>query len=229
MKKMIGMANLKEVVMQKKYVMLLLILAFSFSCETKRAVDTSLQGKNIKTEIPLTKKGQPDFFYRLSKYQASKLQLDSLEIGYDSLQIRIWYNYGLLDIQNVAIIKRNNGQWKAELLTLNFDENDSSLMRMPILKERINKVPASGWTFFLKGLVELNIMGLPDQRKVSGYKEMLGADGVSYNVEVATKEEYRFFSYWQPDIYKKESKEAMNMELTLEFLEKELSFKRLKR
>lgn len=214
--------------MRNIYVIVLLSSLLFLSCKTKPVVDTTPQGKNIKRDIPLTKKGNPDYFYKLSKYQASKLKLDSLEIGYDSLQIRIWCEYGLLNAQNVIIIKGNNNKWSAELLTLQFGENDSSYMQMPILKERINKVPTSGWPSFINGLTSLNITRLPDQGKVAGYKDILGADGVSYIVEVATKEEYRLYSYWQPDIYKKEYKEAMSMELILEFLEKELSFKRLK-
>ncbi|MDP3665971.1 MAG: hypothetical protein Q8R50_04760 [Sediminibacterium sp.] len=223
------MSNLKEVVMQKMYVIPLSLLMLLFSCKTKPTVETLLQKKNIKREIPFTKKGEPAFIYRLYKYQASHLKLDALEVGYDSLQIRIWYDYGLLDVKNVVVIKGGNEQWSAELLTLQFDDNDSSYMRKPILKERINKVPVSGWPSFIKGLSELNITKLPDQAKVAGYKDILGADGVSYNVEVATKEEYRFYSYWQPGAYKKKFKEAMSMESALEFLEKELSFKRLKR
>jgi len=225
---MIRIANVKEVFMRRIYIILLLLPVFSFSCKTKPAVDTSLQEKNIKKEIPLTKKGQPNYFYKLYKYEANQLKLDSLEPGYDSLQIRIWYDYGLLDTQNVIVIKGGNGQWSAELLTLGFNANDSSYLRTPILKERITKVPASGWPSFIKELIELNITRLPDQGKVPGYKDILGADGVSYSVEVATKNEYRFYSYWQPDTYKKAYKEAMNMESALEFLEKELSFKRQK-
>lgn len=214
--------------MRNTYVIVLLVLLFFLSCKTKPVVDIAPQGENIKRDIPLTKKGEPDYFYKLTKYQASKLKLDSLEIGYDSLQIRIWCEYGLLNAQNVIIIKGNNNKWSAELLTLQFDENDSSYMQMPILKDRINKVPTSGWPSFINVLTSLNITKLPDQGKVAGYKDVLGADGVSYIVEVATKEEYRLYSYWQPDIYKKDYKEAMSMESILQFLEKELAFKRLK-
>lgn len=200
----------------------------SFSCKTKSKSDTSIEKTDIRQDIPLTKKGQPDYFYKLYSYQASQLKLDSLEVGYDSLQIRIWYNYGLLDVQNVVVIKKNSERWSADLLTFQYDENDSSYMRRPILKEKISKLPALGWSSFIKELIEFNIMKLPDQSKVAGYKDILGADGVNYSIEVATKEEYRFYSYWQPDVYKTEFKEAMSMALILEFLEKELSFKKLK-
>jgi hypothetical protein len=213
--------------MKNIYVILLLLPMFSLCCKTKPKGDTLLQENTVKRDIPLTKKGRPDFFYKLNTYQASILKLDSLEIGYDSLQIRIWCNYGLLDVRNVIVIKRNNELWNAELLTVIFDENDSSYMRKPILKERINKIPTSGWSSFINKLVELNVTQLPDQSKVSGYKDILGADGVTYNVEVATMSQYRFYSYWQPNIYKGKYKEAKNIDQILELIEKELSFKRL--
>lgn len=215
----------------KKVIYLPVIIFFIFLSSCKNELRQKIDSKQeyIRKEIPLTKNGKPFYFYKLAKYQASKLKLDSLEVGYDSLQIRIWCEYGLLNAQNVVVIKGSNGKWSAELLTLYFDANDSSYMQIPILKERINKVPASGWSSFIKGLTELNITRLPDQGKVTDYKDILGADGVSYIVEVATKEEYRIYSYWEPDAYKKEYKEAMSMESALEFLEKEFSFKRLKR
>lgn len=65
-------------------------------------------------DIPLDKKGRPRSYYRNKGGVENKLGLQSLENGFDSLQIRIWYGYAFNDTSQLAIFKNSNGNWKGD-------------------------------------------------------------------------------------------------------------------
>jgi hypothetical protein len=69
-------------------------------------------------------------------------------------------------------------------------------------------------------LLELKVLTLPHQFDVKGYGG--GLDGRTYNVEVATKDQYRFYGYWEPQYYQNKFWQAKNMADILRLLEKEL-------
>lgn len=215
--------------MKMKIGLIIFLSVIICCCNTRH--ESSYKNSSVDTvtkEIPLTKKGKPDFFYKLIKQKAAQLKLDSLEKGYDSLQIRIWYDYSFLENQQLVVIKRVSQKWNCELYTLKVDWNDSSRYDKIISKIVIEKEPISGWDNFTKQLLDLKIMSLPDMRKVPGYNEIIGADGNSFNVEIATKDKYRFYGYWEPGNFS-QYWQAKNMEDILRLIEREFDFKRLRK
>lgn len=208
--------------MIKLIVITLLMLSF-FSCHTeevnqenKALIDTSIV---IQKYIPQIN-GRPDIFYKMAKQRAYQLRLDSLELGYDSLQIRIWYDYSLISLRRLVIIKNEGGKWsaKAYRLLASWYNGRDSIYR----KESIPIEPKSGWNDFLKSLFKLPVMTLPNEYEIGGGG---GLDGNAFSIEVATKNRYRFYSYENP------SRDAglpqvREMDAILTLVQKELGIKR---
>jgi hypothetical protein len=64
------------------------------------------------------------------------------------------------------------------------------------------------------------VLSLPNQDDIPNYGN--GTDGRTYNVEVATKNQYRFYGYWEPQEYQNKFWQAKNMADILKLFETEL-------
>lgn len=181
--------------------------------------------KKIDNNIPLNSKKLPVLKYRFISYEASLLGLDSLVLGYDSLQIRIWVDSSLKHRKKLIVLKKQKAIWLADFLILEFESIPNSIFEKPIVKEHKQIVFSSNWGEVIKAINNLSILSLLDQGKISGYAATGGADGITYTLEYATKSKYRFCSYWQPQVYQKkywQAKKMMSFVLTiLEALKKD--------
>jgi hypothetical protein len=139
-----------------------------------------------------------NIFYRLTKQKEKQLNLDAIEDGFDSLQIRIWFEHSFIEDRELLVIKKVNSSWVGELHFLKVEWNDSSITETVVQHKELQKAPISGWENFMSKLFRLKIMSLPDISKIPGYGEGLVADGTSFSVEVATNKIYRFYRYWEP-------------------------------
>jgi hypothetical protein len=201
-------------IMQKLSFILFSVLLFSCKGQKKPSqLEPSSQEDTVtsfKREIPSYKDGEVDLFYTLKKQKEKQLKLDSLESGFDSLQIRIWYDYALLINRELIVIKRANGKWSAEHHEMIVDW-DAYKNTETIKTNKIRSVtPKSGWDRFITELVSLKIMTLPNMDDIPGLQDNW-TDGVTYNVEIATKKQYRFYSYHLPDKFEDKFPQAKNM------------------
>lgn len=177
--------------------------------------------------------GDSSYSFQRFRHIQENLNLESIENGFDSIQIRIWMNYGLLRKEHLVIFKNDGNKWNGLLIDFESDSKiveDSigsfgNLTNYAITKE-INVSPGSGWKSFIKKLSELKIFTLPDSENVPGMN-WGGGDLPVYSIEIATKKLYRFYTYTLPSSYEKNIPEAKNMEAILKLLEKEFRFKRL--
>ena len=178
-------------------------------------VDTT---KPFKKEIPTYHGGGVDIFYELAKTKQKQLDLDSLESGFDNLQIRIWYDFSLVRERKLVVITNKDTTWKATIYDLQVDWDGQT---ETILSKKVRQAtPKSGWADFSKKLLYLKVLTLPDQYDIPNYDE--GNDGRTYNVEVATKNQYRFYGYWEPQHYQDKFWQAKNMADILKLFEQEL-------
>lgn len=74
--------------------------------------------EEIFKEIPFEKNGDYVSVYKKAKAIANLLELDSLEVGYDSIQVRIWFCYGLLKKTHLIIILNQNSKWGGKFYDL---------------------------------------------------------------------------------------------------------------
>ncbi|AEV98040.1 hypothetical protein A4D02_14620 [Niastella koreensis] len=134
-----------------------------------------------------------EYSYKYINEDANSLQLDSLEAGYDSLQIRIWLGHSLARVRHVVILKYKDQDWTGQLVSF----SDETGKHHPVKKLR--KVsPRSGWRVLIDSLFKLGIVTLPHDTAITGYSCEGGTDGISYDFEIATSTGYRFYRYDNP-------------------------------
>lgn len=162
--------------------------------EPRHVNQTSVPG--FVRDIPVIKDGkikrEEDPFYEYINAEAFALQLDSLEAGYDSLQLRVWLGHSMAITKHIVIMKYKNKKWSAQLVSYSRETRNDK----PIKKVR--KIsPVSGWNILMGKLFKLNITTLPSETELANYNG-IGLDGISYEFEIATPKMYRFYSYGNP-------------------------------
>jgi hypothetical protein len=171
------------------------MLAF---CNNKNPKEDRLGGKalsidTIKKEISMLRDGGLSPYYYETRKVSSAIGLNSIEEGFDSLQIRIWYP-SLINTKVVTISKLEGG-WEAFVYNYRYDVQNG--VDTIVGNPRKILTPISGWSKFINDLLELGVTTLPDFQKIPGYGGF-GADGITFSIEVADTDKYRFYSYHQP-------------------------------
>lgn len=181
-------------------------------------IDTA---KFFSKEIPKYDDGKLDLFYLLAKENQKEFKLDSIENGYNGLEIRVWYEFSRVPERRLVIITNNDTIWQATSYSwkVNWDGEKESVNS----KEIKQVTPKSGWPIFASKLLGFHITTLPDMNNISGYQD--GKDGKMYNIEIASKNHYRFYSYWQPHDNRDKIQEAKDMSKILDLFNSELGVK----
>lgn len=147
--------------------------------------------------------------------------LDSLNNGFDSIQIKIWYGCVLYH-ERLIVLSLVSNKWRAELCQRQFSGKypDFSMSR------KVNNVkPKSGWDSVITGLFNLKILTLPDLDKIDGFVEESVTDGCYVSIEIATKKIYREYGYSNPDLYVRQHWQAKNIVDIARFLNTEFRIK----
>jgi hypothetical protein len=173
----------------------------------------------VRKEIPNDRRGRPDYMYKMAHQKAGQLGLYPLESGFDSLEVRIWLDYSLAVHRQLIVLTRKDGQWKGRFITMAIEWNkrgDSELVKH---SSNVAVVPTMGWTAFRKELFALGITTLPNGPDG-------GEDGTSYDIEVANRNTYRFYSYWSPESTEDKDQGSKKMVSIIHLLERAFQFKR---
>ena len=187
-----------HLIMQKLIIIFFCILLFS--CNGRGNSSISKPSPKVDTttifkkEIPTYKIGGVDLFYELKKQKEKQLKLDSLESGFDSLQIRIWYHDALLINRELIVIKRTNQKWTADHYEMIVEWDVYKNTETITTNKVTSLIPKSGWYNFITKLLDLKIMTLPNMNDIPGLADNWH-NGITYNIEVATKKQYRFYGY----------------------------------
>lgn len=193
-----------------------------FSCKNNlNEIDNQQIG--FTSDIATDTKGKQSLFESIKLIRDS-LKLDTLENGYDSLQIRFWIGYSFTSKQQVIILKNQQGNWKSYYCEYmpHYIKNTDSLIYFE--KNIINKVPKSSWNTFIDKLYSYDVLILPDYSKLTDYPIPNDANGIT--IEVSTKNSYRLYHYPSPGLARGFS-EARNMENILNLVIQELDIKLL--
>lgn len=201
----------------------LIIISLSLNSKTFGQKTTDSLSNKIRIEIPTEENGRLVSLYYTTKTYNRLLKLDSLEKGYDSIQIRIWCNYGLLKRRHLVVMSSQKGKWTGKLYVLMINRKNDKEYFIESNEEKY-AVPKSGWGDLIRIMNSLNIPGLVSCDYLTGYG--FGVDTDYYMVEIGTKNKYRFYDYFDPKSNSKEYKEAKAIEKFLSVLESEFSFTR---
>lgn len=208
------------------------ILFYSASCDRviinkdNAAINSILQKMSADTfvlDIPMVIGGN-DFIpeYSRAKESARDLKLKQLINGTDSIELRVWFNYG--NEQQCLRVFNDKNEWNGELITVHYTPPKDEQSNWGVSSSVEKKEPKNGWNNYLKKSVELGILTLPDCDKVPGYSFSTGfSKTVAF--EIATANLYRFYSYVSPIYFRKTIKEADNVEELFELMQLEFGFK----
>lgn len=144
--------------------------------------------------------------------------MDTLENGYDSLQIRLWYESD--SSRKIVVIKKNR-QWVAECYTYHINTENPDSIYVDKL-EMIRSLPKMSWPKLMDSLINLNVLTLPDQENVPGLA--IYYNNSTVNVEVATRTKYRFYSYAAPVKLAKNFEEARSLIQIMKLIRDEFGF-----
>jgi hypothetical protein len=175
-------------------------------------------------DIPVDSNGQPKMFFLLKRIIERKIDLPTLENGFDSLQIRIWYGQAFSDSLQLIVFKHSKARWSAQLYNMfyHYDKTRDSIVSIDKNVKAI--IPQRAWKYFMMRINRLKITSLPDASQIPDYGEC--QDGYGVTIEVASVSKYKIYNYscfreyytiWQ----------ANKIEQLMELLEKQFRFKRL--
>ena len=197
------------------------ILVFLGCKDNHNSQDSLYQFKHptdttFKKEIPTT-----GYSYKSDKYKEKQLGLENLESGFETLQIRLWVDYALYKGKELYTIKNKNGKWSAEfykMMTERTEKGEDSI----VSKEIKNVTPKSGWDSLLTNLLNLKIATLPNMDNIPGLVDMID-DEVDFNIEIASKYQYRFYGYHSPEYFQDKFWQAKNMTQIVKLIREELN------
>jgi hypothetical protein len=197
-----------------------------FSCKNQSSESSEgYLNLNIPKDIPTYKNGKPRSFYSNKALVETKLGLNSLENGFDSICLRFWYGYSNLDRGQLLILKNIGGKWSGQLINFQYHFNKGGDSISNISKDVQDIRPKSGWGFIVSKLKDLAIADLPDDINIQGYQRV--ADGNTLIIETSTKTNYRIFSYKEPSIAARTCGEAGRIVEWLNLMKEQFDYKQL--
>jgi len=165
----------------------------------------TIPDNNVVKDIPKYPNGDLFTYYILAKQKQEQLELSVPENGYDSLLIRMWFTYpeGRYQFGELVELRVDtNNVISARYTMLNIFFNSSR--RYEVINSHWDTLmtPKCGWKAFMDTLNDLQITKLPTIESIPKYIAINGKNKYDYgnslltvSVEVATKNEYRFFQY----------------------------------
>ena len=196
-----------------------LTYCFIISCDSQgKANFNKIQPDSVLKDIPVGNRGEYFSSYIFTRQIEKKLNLDELEKGYDSIQIRIWRGFANTDSSQLIILKSQNDEWKGFVGNFKFFFNERNEL-ISINKKIEQKSPRSSWNGFMRRINEMKINDLPDCNELSNYPQISG--GENFIFEIATKRKYRIYNYPEPDMAKDEIWQAKNVIEIFELIEYE--------
>ncbi len=164
-----------------------------------------------------------NFTQKMDKKLEALLKLESLQKGFDSLQIRVWIDCGN-KISSLIVLERERYQWNAVFYSFNIYYNEKTGFEIRNLNTE-NRSPKSGWESFSKNLMETDIIDLPDHSKFSP-KYNLPNDAYRILVEVGMLKKYRLYEYPELGLNSNIADGPGKLHQALKLIEREFNYKR---
>jgi hypothetical protein len=172
--------------------------------------------KPFLKDVPVPYRGTLPYYYRNKSKVEEKMGLRSIENGFDSIQVRIWYGYGRTDSSQLVVLTKTQAGWKSIFYNFKYYIDDIKRKIDSIGIQKEFRTPKSGWQSFSSNLFGLSITTLPDNTSLRYYPDY--ADGSDIIIEVATKTYYRIYHYTGPHLSFGKIKQADKIESILKLI-----------
>ncbi|HMN26201.1 MAG TPA: hypothetical protein PKE38_16965 [Ignavibacteriaceae bacterium] len=161
--------------------------------------------------------GYSEYLYDIAK----ELNWKTIDYGFDSLCIRLWYFYR--EEKECVEFRRSSNKWSSLFSDIGI-KRINDLTNKYYISSSKSLEPKSGWYHFTNEIYALGILTLPlDTNLPSDYS--IAADGATVLVEIATKDYYRIYYYDNPAGYP-HYEETRNIEKIMKLIENEFGVKR---
>jgi len=158
--------------------------------------DLKTHESEFEVSLPDTTNFVSGMTYKLKNVLVKQIGLDGLENNItDSLEIRFWYRVEVLNGGSLLIIKYLDNAWTAtqyEYLRKNGTAELDSVWQRKV-------DPRIEWTELISDLHRFGIDNIQSQGDLDGWVNEV-QDGVSYDIEYASRKRYKYYSYNCPDI-----------------------------
>ncbi|MDP4251942.1 MAG: hypothetical protein Q8918_17720 [Bacteroidota bacterium] len=177
-------------------------------------------------DIADLKDGKSDMLCNITSTRDS-IRIDTLENGFDSMQIRIWFGYVRTDTIQILALKNSNHVWSSKYYEVlrHINRRRDSLLYYSFWEKALPERLDLG--AIVDSLVKMNILTLPDCRKVPNYDFPFDG-GSSVVFEIATPNIYRLYYYQNPGTFNN-SKEAVDVNQILNLLAMNFNIKYLRK
>jgi hypothetical protein len=171
-------------------------------------------------------------FYRLQHVQNEKqkiesaIKIGSLVNGFPGQQIRILGNeYDEYNDWERLIVFTNKSSWRADVYYIRYAAEDDLIMVIDSLQYQKHSIgqPKSGWRVFIDSLSHYGLFSLPHYTAIPGYVHE-STHELTYEVEVASHNNYRIYSLLNPIIRQNRFPEAKKFTQILGLIKRQFSF-----
>ena len=178
----------------KRVLTIFAIFSFIISCNESKQFETTAFRRTVFDT----------FTYERVQQVTKVLNYSTLNNGVDSFELRLWTDLGHTDFKSVKVLKYEDSNWHLSE-TRYWISGDSSFPNRgsKIFLDSGNIefsrliTPISS---ILDTLFKFNLVTFPTQSQISGFSDNV-ADGLYYDLEVATKNYYKLLSYHEPERY----------------------------
>lgn len=127
--------------------------------------------------------------------QALKLNLAPIDKGVDSFEMRIWVGSMFVE-HDLIILKYSDTSWLTQ--KIRYYESEDGVTHFK--NEKIK--PTISLQLLIDSLKQIQLDKLVSQEQIPNFVDNV-ADGVTYNLEIATKGNYKLLSYHCPEHFAK--------------------------
>lgn len=145
---------------------------------------------------------------RVFAEKALKLNLKPIYAGVDSFEMRIWVG-SIIAEHELIVLKRTNTSWFTQ--KMKYHETEDGLMHFKNEKLRNSTIALP---LLIDSLRQLQPNKIISQDEIPNFVENV-ADGVTYNLEIATKGSYKLVTYHCPERF---AKTEINNKMFLKFI-----------
>ena len=176
--------------LMRHFLTFIIVIVVLLSCNS---TDTSNTNESIKvTVIDTMQLARQKAFAK----QASLLNLTPINQSVDSFEIRIWVSSVFVE-NDLIILKYDDSSWQTQ--KIRYYESEDGVLHSK--NEKIVK-PNIDFPLLIDSLRAMQLDKLISQKQIPNFIDNV-ADGVTYDLEIATKDNYKLLTYHCPEYFGK--------------------------